>query len=203
MMRLYHLRCCLFATVSSGHAIDTRECVSFVHYKQSLDVRPYKSTINIVPCGRKNESCPAFLNIDAEALARAVSFLCETAYQVSDAFSVSPALQMALDDEAEAVLAALRQTKGQGTGTESPQIFQPSLKRRSSYAAIPQKPVSSRGDVQAEAAEAWRRKHRNTLFVRLAMRPVEIVFPQRLVQDVLPVRLATVLYFRFLCITSC
>eukprot|EP00750_Incisomonas_marina_P023786 INCI5057.21.p1 GENE.INCI5057.21~~INCI5057.21.p1 ORF type:complete len:3416 (-),score=532.62 INCI5057.21:7463-17710(-) len=172
--------------IDSGHAIDTRECVSFVHYKQSLDVRPYKSTINIVPCGRKNESCPAFLNIDAEALARAVSFLCETAYQVSDAFSVSPALQMALDDEAEAVLAALRQTKGQGTGTESPQIFQPSLKRRSSYAAIPQKPVSSRGDVQAEAAEAWRRKHRNTLFVRLAMRPVEIVFPQRLVQDVLP-----------------
>ena len=87
---------CFARTPPSDHAIDTRECVSLVHYKQTDAELPYKSTLNLVPCGRRNQAIADFSNVGAASWASALATLLVTSFDVEDAFRVSKPMETEL-----------------------------------------------------------------------------------------------------------
>mgnify|MGYP000200153770 CR=1 FL=1 len=171
-----------FALYNSGHAIDAKEGISLLHYKQTDPAEPYKNTLNLVPCFTKNTDFPLFRDCGAEVMARSIANLLSRAFGLEDVFCQSESLQAALDHEAAAIAAAT------ATVGDSASRGAPSVRRRSSYAVLPQRAATSGSGAIVDAAEEWRTTHRHSTFIKMQMKPLELVVVPKLLLGEIPVR---------------
>ena len=209
----------LLRFVNRGHAINSQECVSLIHYKQSNPFEPYKHTLNLVASVSRNAERDNFSTITGAKWAQSIAVLYQSAYGIDGLVSNTRPMQEHLmlqeaalsrkTAEDEEHVARDLDSDNYDTTTEfkhshsepsgdAPNVAKmadivsrPRIRRRSSYLVMtdqhqPQQSQSS-SDTLALAEESRRKRHRDAVFVKLHLRPFEMVYSHHVIFGTLKV----------------